>query len=202
MAAILVKVGSLALKTLAKPLSNYFTAYVMGHPEARQYAITAAQAMHKLEVLITRSADGKTGRAFVGSMTEEKSIEMASKLASEGFVFTVGIAIVAFEYERQRVKEIDKKRQEADEKMQIMERARLERERLAKESEDQNKLIKHLMERVDTLETSLQMQIEAAVRSSRSEQEEAKRRQGMFGGFFGVRGNNNRDASTAAQGSN
>jgi hypothetical protein len=40
----------------------------------------------------------------------------------------VGIAIVAFEYDRQRVKKIAKKQQEADEKMQIMERARLERE--------------------------------------------------------------------------
>jgi hypothetical protein len=52
------------------------------------------QAMRKLEVLITRSADGKTGRAFVGSMTEEKSIEMASKLASEGFVFTVSVELL------------------------------------------------------------------------------------------------------------
>ncbi len=45
--------------------------------------------MHHWEVYITRGAEGKAGRAFVGSMTEEKSIELASKLASEGFVFTV-----------------------------------------------------------------------------------------------------------------
>ena len=38
---------------------------------------------------ITRAAEGKTGRSFVGDMTEEKSLEMASKLASEGFVFGV-----------------------------------------------------------------------------------------------------------------
>lgn len=48
-----------------------------------------AQRLHRIEVWITRSADGKTGKAFVGDMTEDKSIEMASKLVSEGFVFTV-----------------------------------------------------------------------------------------------------------------
>ena len=42
-----------------------------------------------MEVWITRSADGKTEKAFVGHMTEEKSIEMASRLVSEGFVFSV-----------------------------------------------------------------------------------------------------------------
>ena len=40
----------------------------------------------------------------------------------------MGITIVAFEYERQRVKEVAKKKQEADEKMAILEKARLERE--------------------------------------------------------------------------
>ena len=40
----------------------------------------------------------------------------------------VGITIVAFEYERQRVKEVAKKKQEADERMAILERARQEQE--------------------------------------------------------------------------
>jgi hypothetical protein len=45
--------------------------------------------MHRFEIWISRAADGKTGKAFVGDMTEDKSIELASKLASEGFVFAV-----------------------------------------------------------------------------------------------------------------
>ncbi len=49
------------------------------------------QRMHRMEVWINRRADGKTGRAFVGDLTEEKSVEMASKLASEGFVFAVSV---------------------------------------------------------------------------------------------------------------
>lgn len=45
--------------------------------------------IHRWEVYITRGAEGKTGKAFVGNMTEEKSVELASKIASEGFVFAV-----------------------------------------------------------------------------------------------------------------
>ena len=58
----------------------------MSHPMQHRMQ---TQRLHRIEVWITRSADGKTGKAFVGDMTEEKSIEMASKLVSEGFVFTV-----------------------------------------------------------------------------------------------------------------
>jgi hypothetical protein len=48
--------------------------------------------MHKFEVMVTRKAEGKTGQAFIGAMTEEKSVELASKLASESFLFVVGLA--------------------------------------------------------------------------------------------------------------
>lgn len=43
MAALLAKIGVLALKTLAKPLSSRFQVYVMAHPVARSYAIAASQ---------------------------------------------------------------------------------------------------------------------------------------------------------------
>jgi hypothetical protein len=45
--------------------------------------------MHRWEVGVSRRAEGKQGRAFIGDMTEEKSVELASKLASEGFIFVV-----------------------------------------------------------------------------------------------------------------
>lgn len=48
------------------------------------------QRIHGFEVMVTRKAEGKEGRAFIGSMTEEKSVELASKIASESFLFAVG----------------------------------------------------------------------------------------------------------------
>lgn len=48
------------------------------------------QRIHKFEVMVTRKAEGREGRAFIGAMTEEKSVELASKIASESFLFAVG----------------------------------------------------------------------------------------------------------------
>jgi hypothetical protein len=39
--------------------------------------------------MILRGAEGKFSKAFIADMTEEKSLEYASKVASEGFVLAV-----------------------------------------------------------------------------------------------------------------
>ena len=38
---------------------------------------------------ITRMSEGKTNRLFVGNMSDDKALELASKIVSEGFVFSV-----------------------------------------------------------------------------------------------------------------
>ena len=43
MAALVFKVGALALKTLAKPLGDRFRNWVMTHPQYRQTVLSAAQ---------------------------------------------------------------------------------------------------------------------------------------------------------------
>lgn len=45
--------------------------------------------------MVTRKAEGRTGKAFIGNMTEEKSVELASKIASESFLFVVSETAVA-----------------------------------------------------------------------------------------------------------
>ena len=42
-----------------------------------------------MEVFITRGAAGKESKAFVGRISDEKALEMATRLVSEGFVFSV-----------------------------------------------------------------------------------------------------------------
>mmetsp|Transcript_23473 Transcript_23473/g.51528 ORF Transcript_23473/g.51528 Transcript_23473/m.51528 type:complete len:185 (+) Transcript_23473:144-698(+) len=179
MAALVIKVGALLLKTLAKPLSTRFQNYVMEHPLAREQAVKAAQVVHRIEVWITRGAEGKTGKVFIADMTEEKSLELASKLASETFVFGVGLTIIAFEYERQRRKDLAKKMAEQHERSEILENARRERERLAQENREQQDLIHTLMDRVDTLERRMSELAEEAQRM--------RQPKGWFGGFLGPR---------------
>ena len=47
------------------------------------------QGAHKLQVKITRIYEGREGRAFVGTLSEERAIEMAGKIVSEGFLLAV-----------------------------------------------------------------------------------------------------------------
>jgi hypothetical protein len=51
MAALVFKVGALALKTLAKPLGDRFKNWVMMHPQYRQNVLRAAQVGKRLFTL-------------------------------------------------------------------------------------------------------------------------------------------------------
>jgi len=47
------------------------------------------QWLHRLDVSLTRSAEGRTGKTFVGDMSEDKAVQLASRVVSEGFVYGV-----------------------------------------------------------------------------------------------------------------
>lgn len=182
MAALLFKVGALALRTLAKPLGERFQRWVLSHPVYKPRVIGMARKLHNLEVYISRGAEGKTGRAFVGEMTEDKALQLASKIASEGFVFTVGVLVIMSEYDRTRRKDLMKKRQEAMEKQAVLEQAKQERERLIEENSQQFALLQKVMQRVEILEQQ--------VHHMEEEQRQADRKgqSWSWGGFFGPRG--------------
>mmetsp|Transcript_5498 Transcript_5498/g.9523 ORF Transcript_5498/g.9523 Transcript_5498/m.9523 type:complete len:190 (+) Transcript_5498:243-812(+) len=168
MAAIFVKVFVLAIKTIAKPVASRFEHYVMSRPESRQRAINAAQYAHAIEIWITRGAEGRTGKAFIGDMSEEKSIAYASKLVSEGFVFAVGAALVLLEYQRGARNDAAKKIKEKTKREQLQLETEREQQRLQEENEQQTRLIQRLLERVDNLEKSTGSLAEKAEQYARS----------------------------------
>ena len=49
----------------------------------------ALQRLHRVDVGISRGAEGKGGRVFVADMVEDKAVELASKVVSEGFLYSV-----------------------------------------------------------------------------------------------------------------
>eukprot|EP00887_Chlorella_sp_A99_P003483 scaffold7.g3483.t1 len=119
MATLMFKVFALSLKTISKPLALRFEKLVMDHPVARRQVINIAQWLHRMEVALTRGAEGRTGRVFVADMTEEHAVHLASKVASEGFVYAVGIGLVVLELDRKRKEDDKKKAKEAAEKAEI-----------------------------------------------------------------------------------
>ncbi|KAK9827847.1 hypothetical protein WJX74_005325 [Apatococcus lobatus] len=131
LATLLFKVGTLAIRTAAKPLANRFQAYVLGHPHFRQQVISAGQYLHKWEVAITRGAEGRTGKYIVGNMSEEKALEIAAKAVSEGFIFTVGVLVIGWDYHRGWKKDQVKKVKDEGHRKEIDQSFREEHEALA-----------------------------------------------------------------------
>ena len=48
-----------------------------------------SQYIHRMDVSITRRSEGKVGRTFVGDMSEDRAVQLASKVVSEGFLYGV-----------------------------------------------------------------------------------------------------------------
>ena len=71
------------------------------------------QRLHRMQVAVDRGATEKAGRAFVPPLTEEKAVELAGKVASEGFVWATAISVLGLEYTRQSRKDAEKKAAEA-----------------------------------------------------------------------------------------
>ena len=51
--------------------------------------LCCTQAVHKMETRVTRHAEGKTGKVFVGELSDENALDLAGKIVSEAFVYTV-----------------------------------------------------------------------------------------------------------------
>jgi hypothetical protein len=47
------------------------------------------QVVHRFETRVTRSAEGKTGKVFVGDLSDENALDLAGKIVSEAFLYTV-----------------------------------------------------------------------------------------------------------------
>ncbi|GMH36064.1 hypothetical protein BSKO_03932 [Bryopsis sp. KO-2023] len=155
MAAVLFKVFALALRTAAKPLGYQFQDWALQHPTFRKNAVGFAQYLHKFEVWVSRGAEGKDSKAFVGAMTDEKALEMASKVVSEGFVFTVGVGVLSWEYYRSKIREMEKAAKDEQHRKEMIIQAKLERERLEAVNQEQTQMIDGMVARVDELERKI-----------------------------------------------
>lgn len=148
---MLFKVFTLTLKTVSKPLASRFERYVMGHPVLREKVISTAQWLHSLEVSITRGAEGKTGRVFVGDMSEERAMQMASKVASEGFVYGTALVLLVLEMYRKDKEDKEKKKKQLEDARRRHETdARIESELI-----EVREVLAQMQQRLDAQEDAL-----------------------------------------------
>ncbi|OAY33978.1 OPA3-like protein [Manihot esculenta] len=138
-----VKLGTLALKTICKPIANRLKKEAGLHPRFRQLIINIAQANHRFTTTVQRHIYGHATNVAIRPLDEEKAVQAAADLIGELFVFTVAAAAVTFEVQRSSRAEARK------EEMRIQELQEMKQkdEELAREVE----LLKQKVEELELL---------------------------------------------------
>ncbi|EEF39804.1 Optic atrophy 3 protein, putative [Ricinus communis] len=96
----LLKLGTLAVKTLSKPVAGKLKQQAAFHPKFRQFIINIAQANHRLTTRMQRSIYSHATDVEIRPLNEEKAVQAAVDLIGDVFVFTVAGAVVIFEVQR------------------------------------------------------------------------------------------------------
>ncbi|KAG5233304.1 optic atrophy protein [Salix suchowensis] len=116
-----VKLGTLALKTICKPIANRLKKEAGLHPKFRHFIINMAQANHRFTTRMQRRIYGRSVDAVIRPLDEEKAVQASADLIGELFVFSVAGAAVIFEVQRSSRSEArkeEKRRQEIEAMMQ------------------------------------------------------------------------------------
>ncbi|KAJ9686216.1 hypothetical protein PVL29_015222 [Vitis rotundifolia] len=138
-----VKLGTLALKTMCKPIAARLKKDAGLHPKFRQFIINIAQANHRFTTTMQRRIYGHATNVEIRPLNEEKAVQAAADLVGELFVFTVAGAAVVFEVQRSSRSEARKEELRKQELQALKQRD----EDLAREVEQ----LKHKLEELEQL---------------------------------------------------
>ncbi|CAI9262052.1 unnamed protein product [Lactuca saligna] len=135
------KLGTLALKTICKPIAKRIKKEAGRHPQFRHAIINFAQANHRFRTKLQRHIYGHAIDAAIRPLNEEKAVQAAADLLGELFVFTVAGTAVILEVQRSSKSEA---RKEALRRQEL--------ETLRQRDEDLAKQIEMLKYKLDEIE--------------------------------------------------
>ncbi|THG12864.1 hypothetical protein TEA_028472 [Camellia sinensis var. sinensis] len=91
----LLKLGTLVLKTLSKPIASRLKKEAGKHPKFRKVIVDMAQANHRLTTRMQRRIYSHATDVEIRPLNEEKAVQAAVDLLGEFFVFSVaGVALI------------------------------------------------------------------------------------------------------------
>ncbi|KAI8333705.1 optic atrophy 3 protein-domain-containing protein [Chlamydoabsidia padenii] len=99
-----LKLGSLLIKTLAKPVANSIKMQAKQHPAFKEFCIGVAQKSHRLEMTLKMNFLGYK-KEVIRPLNDARAIESGANFMSEAFVFGVGASIIIAENWRSRTKD-------------------------------------------------------------------------------------------------
>ncbi|EPX72529.1 optic atrophy 3 family protein [Schizosaccharomyces octosporus yFS286] len=107
MSSLALKIGSLLVRTLSKPIANTIKAQAKEHKTFRKVCIDFAQMMHRAEFKIMGANRARSGltNVRVRPLNDAKAVDAGANFLSETFVFTVAGGAILFETWRVRRKE-------------------------------------------------------------------------------------------------
>ncbi|KAK4347196.1 hypothetical protein RND71_033535 [Anisodus tanguticus] len=117
MALPVLKLGTLALKTLSKPIGSRLKQQARLHPNFRNFIVSIAQENHRLTTTMQRKLYGHATDVEIRPLDEEKAVEAAVDLLGE-----VAVAALFFEYQRSSRSEAKKEELRKQELEQMRER--------------------------------------------------------------------------------
>ncbi|KAK3433054.1 OPA3-like protein [Eucalyptus grandis] len=139
----LLKLGTLVVKTMSKPLASRLKQQAALHPRFRGLIVGFAQANHRMTTNIQRRIYGHATDVEIRPLNEQKAVQAAVDLIGEVFVFSVAGAVVIFEVQRSAKSEARKEEKRREE----LEAMRQRDEALEKEVE----LLKQKLEELEQL---------------------------------------------------
>ncbi|PRP83079.1 OPA3-like protein-like [Planoprotostelium fungivorum] len=106
----LIKLGSLFIKTLSKPVANSIKQYAKTSPVFRKGCLRSAQTYHNFELSLKRRMLGlKEEELMAIPISGEKAVVLCADMLGEAIVFTIAVLIVVFETARSKASETAKK---------------------------------------------------------------------------------------------
>lgn len=113
MSGIALKLTSLLVRTVAKPVANVIKAQAKEHEFFRQTCIRIAQTAHLTDLRLRMSLLGEK-RIKIRPLNDKKAVENGANFMSEFFIFLVAGSLILYETYRSRKKASDEKDQLAD----------------------------------------------------------------------------------------
>lgn len=113
MSSIALKLTSLLVRTVAKPIANTMKAQAKEHETFRRACISIAQTVHSTDLRLRMSLLGEK-RIKIRPLNDTKAVEQGATFLSELFIFSVAGSLILYESYRSRKKASDERDAIAD----------------------------------------------------------------------------------------
>ncbi|GLB35627.1 putative OPA3-domain-containing protein [Lyophyllum shimeji] len=110
-----VKLATLVIRTIAKPISNHLKSQAKQHDRFREFCVGLAQRLYRSEVKLRTNIMGEPAK-HIRPLSEARAVENGANALAEGFLFAVAAGLIIGESWRSSRSET-RRRSDVDDKL-------------------------------------------------------------------------------------